>query len=328
MHWVDLLHNEVIKILRKKRFRVILLILLVLISLFTYAQLRVVQNDLQQTGTTDWRLTLQQKIADQTNRLQSGRLTDDYKRILRITIQQEQYYLNYNIDPAAPGAPTFVRAFLDASIYLFLPLLVVIIAADMVSGEYADGTIKLLLTRPVKRWKILLSKYLAAVLSVSLIVFLFGLLTYLISGIAFGYAGWNLPVLTGFGTAGDTLTTNTVHSLAQWQYCLLSYGLGWFTCLAVGTLSFMLSVLFRTSAAAMGTMLAALIGGSILTQTASSWTQTKYLFMLNLRLTDYLSGGLPPVQGMTLGFSMAVLGAWSVMALVVSFAVFTRKDVF
>lgn len=319
--------NEVLKILRKKRFRVIVLLLLVLIALFTYAQYRVIQADLTQSGTTNWEITLQQKMMDQTNRLQSSRLTDNYKKVIKVSIEQEQYYLTHHINPSAPGAPTFVRAFLEASIFLFLPLLVVIVATDLVSGEYVDGTIKLLLTRPVKRWKVLLSKYLAMILSISFIVFLFGLVSYAISGVVFGYTGWDMPVFIGFGVNGDTLNTGSAHLITQWQYCIMSYGLGWFTAVVVGTLSFMLSVLFRTSAAAMGTMLATLIAGSILTQTASAWTQSKYLFMMNLSLTDYLNGKLPPVQGMTLGFSIMVLSVWAFAALVVSFRVFSVRDV-
>ena len=39
-------------------------------------------------------------------------------------------------------------------------LLTVIVAAGIVASEFSQGTIKMLLTRPVKRWKILLSKFL------------------------------------------------------------------------------------------------------------------------------------------------------------------------
>jgi len=44
-------------------------------------------------------------------------------------------------------------------------------------------------------------------------------------------------------------------------------------------------------------------------------------------LTDYLSGSLPPIKGMTLPFSLAVLGVWGLAALIVAYAVFTKRDV-
>ncbi len=100
-----------------------------------------------------------------------------------------------------------------------------VIAADLVSSEASGGTIKLLLTRPVKRWKILMSKYIAMILSTSFIVFSVAVLSYAISGIVFGYGGWNLPLLTGFSIQGEELNTTGVHLIPQWKYLLIEFGL-------------------------------------------------------------------------------------------------------
>ncbi|MNZ71317.1 ABC-2 family transporter protein [compost metagenome] len=232
------------------------------------------------------------------------------------------------MNPSEPGAPTFIRGFVENSAELFLPLLTMIIAVDLVSSERSMGTIKLLLTRPVSRFRILLSKYIALVLSVSLILFIFGMLSYLISAMMFGNQGWSAPVLTGFSVQGGELNIANVRLVTQWQYIVQQYGLAWFISLVVGTLSFMLSILMRSSAAGMGTMLACLIAGAILSNMVSSWESAKYLFVVNLGLMDYMAGTAPPIEGMTLGFSLAVLAAWMAGALAVSFLVFTRKDIY
>src|SRR5699024_12138861 len=52
---------------------------------------------------------------------------------------------------------------------VFLPMLVVILVADMVSGETTSGSIKLLLIRPVSRLKILLGKWLVSMGAVVII---------------------------------------------------------------------------------------------------------------------------------------------------------------
>jgi len=49
--------------------------------------------------------------------------------------------------------------------------------------------------------------------------------------------------------------------------------------------------------------------------------------MVNLQLTDYLAGTLPPIPGLSLPFSLAVLGIWSVASLIVAYVVFIRRDV-
>jgi ABC-2 type transport system permease protein len=322
-----LVMNESIKILRKKRLWVVVLILLVLVPIFTYAQLRATISNQKQLGTTDWKVAVRQSINDTTNRLSSTRIPEEWKKWMRIRIQQQQYYLDHDINPTSPNGVTFTRDFMNNAVSLFIPLLIVIIASDIVSGEHTGGTIKLLLTRPVKRWKVLTSKLIALILFVSTIVTLTGIIAYLISGLVFGYRGWNYPVLTGFQISGEEINTEGVHVLPQWLYILMEYGLSWYACLAVASISFMVSVLVRSTAAGMGIMVSALIAGTILTNMASAWESAKYFFMVNLQLTDYLAGTLPPIPGLSLPFSLAVLGIWSVASLIVAYVVFIRRDV-
>lgn len=324
----NLVFNEMLKIIRKRKLLIVTLIMAVLIGLFTYAQYREVQQQIEKLGNVDWRTTLQQQIIDTQNRLTSSGISDEWKAQLQIRVQQQQYYLDNDINPSEPGAPTFVRMFAQESITLFVPLLIMIIAADLVSSERGTGTVKLLLTRPVKRWRILLSKYIALLLSVSIIVLIMGLLASVISGLVFGYGGWKAPVLTGFTSVGGELDTSKVQLIDQWQYILMEFGLVWFVAIVIGTITFMLSVLLKSTSATMGVMLAALISGLILSNLVSSWQSAKYLFMINLNLTGYLAGSTPPVPGMTLLFSITVLTIWGIIALIVSFAVFIRQDVY
>jgi ABC-2 type transport system permease protein len=325
---INLVHNEMMKVMRKKRLFIILAIIAVLVALFTYAQMKEVKSLQEQLGTNDWRAQLQQEIINTQNRLNSTGMSEEWRKYLKIRLSQQQYYLDHNVNPTAPGAPTFMRVFVENSIDLLIPLMVMVIAADLVSSEASGGTIKLLLTRPVKRWRILMSKYIALILSVSLIILGVGLLSYFISGMVFGYGGWNMPILTGFSVQGEELITDNVHLIDQWQYILMELGLVWFVAVVVGTLTLMLSVLMRSTAAVMGVMLASLIAGAILANMISSWESAKYLFMVNLRLTDYVSGMAPPINGMNLGFSMTVLSVWALAGLLVSFIVFTRRDVY
>jgi ABC-2 type transport system permease protein len=324
--FLQLVYNESEKIYRKKRVFVIILILLVLIPIFVYAQYREVQTTMKRLGTSDWRVSLQQQIVDTQNRLNNSRLPEEWREWLKVRIEQQQYYLDHDINPNAPGAPTFTRAFIEQGITLFVPLLVMIVAIDIVSGERSDGTIKMLLTRPVRRWKVLLSKYVTMLLFVSLILLLVGIIAYLLSGIVFGYSGWMLPVLTGFVIENESLNTNFVHLVPQWMYVMMAYGLAWFVAVVIGTISFMISVLIRNTPAGMGVMLAGLIAGNILSNFATSWEGAKYIFSVNLSLTDYLSGQLPALKGLSMSFSLLNLTAWAAVSLFVSFFVFTKQD--
>ncbi|AEI41408.1 ABC transporter permease [Paenibacillus mucilaginosus] len=322
-----LIKNECIKIIKKKRLLVVLLILAALIPMFTYAQLKVAQNNLKQFGTTDWRVEQRQKIRDYTQSLSSGRVPEEWKQWRRVEVKLAQYYLDKDVNPAEPNGVTFTREFVKNAVGLFIPLMVMVIAADMVSGEHTGGTIKLLLTRPVQRWKVLLSKLLALVLFTSFVVIATGALCYLISGIVFGYGGWDMPIFFGFQVVGTEVDFSFVRPVEQWLYLIMEFGLVWYSALVVALMTLMVSVLVRSTAAGMGIMLAVLISGTILTNMVSSWETARYLFMVNLNLTMYLSGALPPIKGMTLPFSLGVLTVWGLLSVIVSFAVFTKKDV-
>ncbi|MBK5463182.1 ABC transporter permease [Peribacillus sp. TH16] len=324
----NLIQNEMMKLLAKKRLVIIGIIVGVLVLMFTYAQYKQVKEQQEKLGTDDWRAALQQQIIDTQNRLGSNRMLDEWREQLQVSLKQQQYYLDHDINPSEPGATTFTRMFLENAIDLFIPLLVMIVASDMVSFENSQGTIKLLLTRPVNRWKILMSKYVTLLLSVSIIVAMTALLSYFLSGLVFGYHGWEAPVITGFGLNGSDVDVSQVRIVEQWRFLLMDMGLVWLVAVVVGTLSFMLSVLVRSTPAGMGIMLAALISGAILNNMVSSWESAKYFFMVNLKLTTYVSGTAPPIEGMTLLSSVITLLVWWALALIVSFAVFTRRDVY
>lgn len=323
---LSLIQNETLKVWKKKRFAVVVLILLILIPIFVYAQMKIAQNSANKFHE-DWRSELQSRITDNTNALSSDRIPEEWKEWRRALVQQLQYYLDHDINPESPNAVTFTRRFMDNAVTLFIPLMVLAIASDLVSSERSTGTIKMLLTRPVRRWRILFAKLASLTLYVSLIMITTVLLCYLISGLVFGYKGWGEPVFVGFQVQGADVDTSGVHAVTQGVYLLMQAGLIWFSAMVVAIIALMVSVLVRSTAASFVTMMATIIAGTILANMASSWQSAKYLFNVNLELSSYLRGTPPPIEGMTLGFSLAVLGVWGVLALIVSFTVFTKQDI-
>jgi ABC-2 type transport system permease protein len=324
MRFSGLVENEVLKIARQRRFRVAILILVALVGLIVFAQVR----GRERFGDgKDWHVAAQERMARIQNWIRNGRMPASQQRWARFELGRLQYHLDRDIDPEAVSGPLFTRGFANASSYLLLPLLAVVFASDIVSAEFQQGTIKLLLTRPVGRARVLASKLTALLLAITLTVLLGGIVAYLFGGIAYGYGGWGAPILTGFRMSGDRFDPATVRSVALWKDTVLVYGLAWFAALCVGAIALLTSVLLRSTAAAMGTMLAALIAGTILPRLASSWEAQKFLFVTNLPLPDYYSGSPPPIAGLTVGFAVAVLAAWALAALAVAFAVFARRDV-
>jgi ABC-2 type transport system permease protein len=322
---VPLLHNETVKILRRRRFAIVVGILFAILTIVSYSQYR----QLRETRNANWRADLQERIARYENRLRRGRMNDTWARSMRAEMRRLQFYLDRGINPEQPTAPLVVRTFANAAGFLLLPLLVAVLGSDIVSAENAEGTDKLLLTRPVRRWKILTSKLLTLWLFASLTLLIGGVISYAVTAPVLPAYGWDAPSFNGFQVAGDTMNFSAVRQLPLWQDTLLAYGLQWYALLCVASIALMLSVIFKSSAASIGTMLASLIGGTILTRVSPDWTAGKFLFVSALPLADYYTGTqVPPYEGMSMAFCLVLLGAWAVAALAVAYGLFIRRDVF
>ena len=330
----NLVKNEVIKIVYKKRVFIIFGILLILVILFAYGQYYTVSKNKEQlekrigiSQTYDWKMLAQQQIINQKNRQESAYVTENEKASINVRISQLQYAIDNNTNPIDTNAARFSIAFMEQAIYMFLPLLIIMLAADMVSGESTNGTIKLLLTRVVPRWKILLSKFIALVM-LELVVLAFTLLaSIIVAGLFFGFGGWMEPVTVGFKVIGGKLDSSSVINLPQWQNIVLVYALAFFVSLVIGCISFMVSVLVKSTATSIGIMMSTLVGGTFLSFFLSDWDIIRYFFMVNLRLTDYLSGNVQPIDGINMSFSIIVLAIWGIGALSVSFIRFTKQDI-
>lgn len=324
MKFLPLVENEMLKLFRRRRFRLAVLILVALLGLIVYGQAKVRERIFE---GKDWRIRSQERIAGMQNGLRSGRMPRTAERWSRFEISRLQYHLDRDINPDAISGPLFARGFANASSYLLLPLLALVFASDIVSSEFAQGTIKVLLTRPVSRARILTSKLVALAAAITIIVLVGGVVAYVLGSLAFGFRGWGAPILTGFRVSGEAFDLASVRSVPLWQDAIVVFGLAWYSCLAVGTIALLTSVLLRSTAAAMGTMFAALIAGTILPRLAPTWEAQKYLFVTNLPLPDYYSGSPPPIPGITVVFAAVALAGWAVAALALAYGVFLRRDV-
>src|SRR5918993_959858 len=191
---IPLVQNETLKLLRRKRFAIVVGIMFVILTLVSYSQYR----QLRETRNANWRADLQERIARTENRLRRGRINESWARSMRAEIRRLQFYLDRNINPEQPTAPLVVRSFANAAGFLLLPLLVAVLGSDIVSAENAEGTDKLLLTRPVRRWKILTAKLVTLWLFSSLTLMIGALVAYAVTAPVLPAGGGGNPPFHGF----------------------------------------------------------------------------------------------------------------------------------
>lgn len=126
------------------------------------------------------------------------------------------------------------------TLILQIPLLVALVTGDLVSGEAAMGTIRLILTRPVSRGRILFAKFAAGAFYVFLLLLLLGLLSLGGGLLLFGQGDLivlkseELTILSGDDTlwrfmgalAVAFLSLLVVAALSLWLSCMADNSIG------------------------------------------------------------------------------------------------------
>lgn len=330
---IVLIRNEVMKLLYKKKMLLIILLLIIFIGLFSYGEKYAYDKSIERFEEVseeldfDWKILANQQLDELYERLDNPYFTENGVKTVEIEIKQLQYFIDNDINPITPSAAKFSVTFVEQGITMFIPLLIVILAADIISGEFSSKTIKVLLTRAIPRWKILISKYIALLIMTTFVNLIVAIIALVVSYIFFGRWGFMEPIATGFSSIEGILNTNHVILITRFQYIILAYSLAWFVSIIMATITMMISVLVKNTGSAIGVLMATLIGGQFLQFFLGEWDLVKYFFVTNLNLTRYLTGSFARVDGMSLNFSIIVLLIWATLSLVVSFLVFKHKDV-
>lgn len=126
------------------------------------------------------------------------KLVDDYTS----KNKEYWYYLDNNIEPLTFTSQQLItpyssRIAMNNSFFMVIISLIItiVLCGGIVANEHKYGTIRLLLTKPYKRYKVLLSKLLVTIF-IFLGVYLTSIIvTYLLGGIMYGFINYNIPLV-------------------------------------------------------------------------------------------------------------------------------------
>ncbi|MEY3350830.1 MAG: hypothetical protein RIQ50_941 [Bacteroidota bacterium] len=114
-----------------------------------------------------------------------------------------------------------------------VPLLIVLVSGDMVSGEAAHGTLRLLLTKPISRTKLLMGKFTAAFIYTMMLLLWMAIWALGLSLIIFGAD--DMLILK------SEVVTQIVSTDILWRY-LCAFGYAALAMTTVAALGFLLSI--------------------------------------------------------------------------------------
>jgi ABC-2 type transport system permease protein len=292
-------------------------ILLVLLIAFCFLVSALDHNLGAGQNTGGWKVTLQHQIQDNQRQLQEPELPKIVKNQLENDNKMNQYALDHNIPPVQNTLWGGVMS--TSGLVQIITLFTVIIAGDMVAGEFTWGTIKLLLIRPASRAKILLSKYMATLLFALVLLLVLFLSAIVINGIFYGFKDIGIPYL-------HVDTGGMVHEGSLMLHVFNTFVLKLVELIMVVTLAFMISTVFRSSSLAIGISIFIMFAGKVITLMLTRYSWGKYFLFANTDLTQYLDGQ-PLMEGMTMGFSITVLIVYFVVFNLLSWSIFKNRDI-
>jgi ABC-2 type transport system permease protein len=207
------------------------------------------------------------------------------------------------------------------TINFFLPVLVVLVVGEIVAGEEQEGTLRLVLSRPVNRAYFLLSKLISSLLYTFLLVLIMaivglggGLLVFgrgslFVSGLLLGDEGW----------------FNILNSAEAMKRLLMVHGGTFLVILTITFLSFLLSSILKNPIGAMIFPLILVIFLQIISNFPFFSEVKPYLFTTYMDLwVDLLAPEIPWKDILNSGF---ILMGHGLLFLLGSFYYFTRKDI-
>lgn len=259
---------------------------------------------------------------------------EEAKNALVITNYQLENGMNFNpadsfaSDPMAdlflgfeekPTSPYWNAMASAPTMLSLVSVFVIVLGGGTIANEYSAGTIKFLLIAPVKRWKILMSKY-ATVLLFGLMMSAVVLVMSMVPSLMLRAGEALLPAV--FAESGEIYLTS--------PYLLLlgNYMLSVLEIFVMATLAFTLSALTRKSSTAVSTTIALDLMGSIVTYVLAAFgcDWSRYLLFANLDLSAIASGATVYPHQSLVGAIVIVVIHMAVFLLTAHDA-FVRKDI-
>lgn len=312
---IGLIQNEMIKIFEKRASWIYIAVLVVAMIVGG-----VIYQRVNGEANENWREDLEAQNAQYKEEIKQTPADQDTTWI-EDQIKQNEKFLEKNINPTEKTNWHFMNDVV-IGVTILVTLFSVIVASAVVAAEFSDGTIKQLLIRPHKRWKILLSKY-VAVLLYSLIL----LITLVVSGFIVGILFWGLGDFQApffeYTLDGQKEAVLGTQFLLKVAYFLPSL-------LMITTISFMLSTLFKSQSVAVGIgifvlFVSSTLGGLII-MLAEEYTWAKFLIFPHLDLTVFaLQDKI--LQNITLTGSLTILAVYYIVFMVATFVYFQKRDV-
>jgi ABC-2 type transport system permease protein len=202
------------------------------------------------------------------------------------------------------------------SLWLHMPILIALVTGDLVAGEVQSGTLRLLLTRPVGRLRLLTAKYVAALVYTALVVGFLALTSW-------GMGRWV------FGTGDLIVFYQTINIVPEaelpWRFAA-AFAYGGLGMGVVASLAFFWSTLANHAMGPIITTVAILIGCTIISTLEVGMFRTIQPLLFTTYLSKWQMFFAFEIPRAELWSSVVILMGHMALLFGGSAVVFIRKD--
>lgn len=199
-----------------------------------------------------------------------------------------------------------------------IPLLIALVTGDLISGEAAMGTIRMLASKPISRTKIVLSKFIAGAIYTLVITLWLGILSLFVSHVVFG--------------SGDLMVLNSdglvilPESDILWRFGL-AFCVAFLSLLTVATLSICLSAFAENSIGPIVATMAIIIVFTIIGSLDVSVFDSIKPYLFTTHMASWRSFFEQPVPFDEILNSVIVLLTHIVLLVGITIYKFNKKDI-
>lgn len=209
----------------------------------------------------------------------------------------------------------------SSSLVQIIGLLIIVITGSALATEFSQGTIKFLLINPVKRWKILVSKYIMSITIGYIMLLMLYVLSAVLSTLFFGTSQLGAEYLE--------VVDGVVNGTSGFLYVLKNYMLGSVNLVVMATLAFAISSLIRSSSLAIGVSLFAMLSGNtivVILKQALNQDWARYLIFANTDLAA-VANGSTGFSHHSMLFAVTVVTVHLIVFFMIAWDGFIRREV-
>ena len=199
-----------------------------------------------------------------------------------------------------------------------IPLLIALVTGDLVSGEAAMGTIRLLLTQPISRTQLLLSKFMAGGIYTLIVIVWLGFMSVIMGKLIFGTG--DLMVLNSDGLV--ILQEADVN----WRY-LGGFLVAFLALFTVSSLSICLSCFTDNSIGPIVTTMSIILLFTIIGTLDVHVFDSVRPFLLTTHMASWRSFFEDPLPIQDIKNSILILLIHNILLISISIYVFNKKDI-